>query len=162
MSFWDHIKPTLASPVATRGGVVPPTACSFSLEWNDGARTRLSAKTLRGSCPCAVCVDEWTNQRRHDPDKTANTTTLQAVQPVGNYAFNLAFSDSHSTGIFTWQHLRELSEQHPATPAGDSGPGGRSSEVMLVSHLHRTAAGRTRTERATRCDDTAYSAGSPR
>ncbi len=111
MSFWDHIKPSNAPPVATKLELTPDRQFLL-IGWDDGVESRLSAKTLRGFCPCAVCVDEWTNHRRHDPAKVPETTTLQGVQPVGNYAVNLAFSDSHATGIFTWQHLRELAD-HP-------------------------------------------------
>ncbi|MGA9522106.1 MAG: DUF971 domain-containing protein [Myxococcaceae bacterium] len=113
MSLWDHIKPSKAPPVATQLELSPDRHF-LVITWDDGAQSRLSAKTLRGLCPCAVCVDEWTNQRRHDPSKVADTTTFQGLQPMGNYAVNLAFSDSHSTGIYTWQYLRELGEGQTA------------------------------------------------
>jgi DUF971 family protein len=83
---------------------------ALTVGWDDGKESRLSGKTLRGFCPCAVCVDEWTNQRRHDPDKIPESTTIESLQPVGNYAVSLGFSDGHSTGIYTWSILRELSE----------------------------------------------------
>ena len=30
------------------------------------------------------------------------------VSPVGNYAYSIAFSDGHDTGIYTLEFLREL------------------------------------------------------
>jgi len=39
---------------------------------------------------------------------------IVAVEPVGNYAVKLVFSDGHDTGLFTWPFLRELGEQQAA------------------------------------------------
>jgi DUF971 family protein len=33
---------------------------------------------------------------------------IAGVEPVGNYAIKLIFDDGHSTGIYTWDFLREL------------------------------------------------------
>ncbi|OWW20068.1 gamma-butyrobetaine hydroxylase-like domain-containing protein [Noviherbaspirillum denitrificans] len=35
---------------------------------------------------------------------------ITAVEPVGNYAVQLHFSDSHNTGIYTWDYLYWLGE----------------------------------------------------
>jgi hypothetical protein len=34
--------------------------------------------------------------------------------PSGHYALQIAFSDGHDSGIFTWAYLRELGETHTA------------------------------------------------
>jgi DUF971 family protein len=31
--------------------------------------------------------------------------TIRKVEPVGNYAVKLVFSDGHDTGLFTWSYL---------------------------------------------------------
>ena len=36
--------------------------------------------------------------------------TIRAMTPVGNYAYGIAFSDGHDTGIFTIDYLRKLGE----------------------------------------------------
>jgi DUF971 family protein len=108
MSFWDHIKPSKPPPVATAVERSSDRR-TLTLTWDDGKVTQVSAKTLRGLCPCAACVDEWTHVRRHDPEKVPETTTLETLQPVGNYAVSFVFSDGHSTGIFHWTFLREHS-----------------------------------------------------
>ena len=112
MSFWDHIKPATLPPAAahlevTEGGRV------LRLSWEDGVRTAVSARTLRQQCPCAACVDEWTHQRTLDPAKVSPDVTLLEVRPAGNYALHVHFADGHSTGIFNWETLRELSERFP-------------------------------------------------
>ena len=35
------------------------------------------------------------------------------MKPVGNYAYSIAFSDGHDTGIFTFEFLRELGTEVP-------------------------------------------------
>ena len=36
---------------------------------------------------------------------------VAAVEPIGNYALRLSFSDGHDRGIYPWSYLRELIEQ---------------------------------------------------
>jgi DUF971 family protein len=36
---------------------------------------------------------------------------ITAIDPVGNYAVRLTFSDGHSTGIFAWPYLRRLGDE---------------------------------------------------
>jgi len=33
---------------------------------------------------------------------------IVAIEPVGNYAVRLIFSDSHNSGLFSWDYLHEL------------------------------------------------------
>ena len=41
---------------------------------------------------------------------------ITTMRPVGNYAYNIAFSDGHDTGIYPLEMLRELgSEISPRT-----------------------------------------------
>lgn len=36
--------------------------------------------------------------------------TIKGVEPVGNYAVRIVFSDGHDTGLFTWRYLHQLAE----------------------------------------------------
>ncbi len=112
MSFWDHLKPSTLPPAAAHLQVTPDGSV-LRLSWDDGVRTSVSARTLRLQCPCAACVDEWTHQRTLDPAAVSAQVTLAEVQPAGNYALHIRFSDGHTTGIFNWKTLRELSERFP-------------------------------------------------
>ena len=107
MSFWDHIKPAARLPQATAVDLSPDQRV-LTLTWDDGQRTQVTARALRQSCPCAECVDEWTHQRRLDPDKVPEDLKLLDTRPVGNYALQFQFGDAHSTGIFNWSLLRQL------------------------------------------------------
>jgi DUF971 family protein len=44
----------------------------------------------------------------------ARPLRLLGMKPVGNYAYSIAFSDGHDTGIFTLEFLRELGVEVPA------------------------------------------------
>ena len=41
-----------------------------------------------------------------------STVGVTAVEPVGQYAVRLVFDDGHDSGLFSWEYLRELGEQH--------------------------------------------------
>jgi DUF971 family protein len=84
--------------------------------WDDGQVTQHSARSLRGICPCATCREKRSKSSTPDLSKglpvlsLAETKPLEIVrmQPVGNYAYNIAFSDGHDSGIFQFAFLREL------------------------------------------------------
>jgi DUF971 family protein len=40
----------------------------------------------------------------------------EAIEPVGNYAIRLRFSDGHASGIYSWRYLREIEPQIEPTP----------------------------------------------
>ena len=37
---------------------------------------------------------------------------ITRIEPVGQYALRLVFSDGHSSGLYSWRYLRELGEAH--------------------------------------------------
>ena len=41
----------------------------------------------------------------------ARPLAIAGMKPVGNYAYSIAFSDGHDTGIFTLEFLRELGSE---------------------------------------------------
>jgi len=107
MSFWEHLKPA-PRPLRATSVDLDPSQGVLTLAWDDGQRTRVTARALRQGCPCAECVDEWTRQRRLDPEKVPEDVRILAVRPVGNYALAFQFSDAHQTGIYDWSLLRQL------------------------------------------------------
>ena len=113
-SFWDRIKPSEPPPPAVIDLNVSKDGQVIRLMWEDGRKTSLLARTLRQNCPCAACVDEWTNKRTLKAEDVPADVVLHKTQPVGNYALSLIFSDQHTTGIYTWPLLRELSDTFPS------------------------------------------------
>ena len=85
------------------------------ISWSDGKRQQIPFRVLRDACQCATCMDK----KMKDPTEPAGMLPvlspaqtlpldIQAMKPVGNYAYNIQFSDGHSTGIFTFDLLRSL------------------------------------------------------
>lgn len=109
MSFWDRIKPA-ERPVSATEVELSPDALQLRLQWDDGAATAATAQHLRQQCPCAGCVDEWTNKRTLDATRVPPDTRITQMQQVGNYALTFVFSDGHATGIYPWKLLRELTQ----------------------------------------------------
>jgi ATP-binding protein involved in chromosome partitioning len=78
----------------------------LAIEWGDGHESRYDVHALRLACPCAQCVDEWTGEGRLDPASVPADVRPLRIQPVGRYAIQVAWSDGHDTGIFSFRELR--------------------------------------------------------
>ena len=81
---------------------------SLEVTWEEGHVGVYGYRYLRGECRCASCVDEWTGARRVDPASIPLDIVITNMRLVGNYAIQIDWSDGHTTGIYTWQRLREL------------------------------------------------------
>lgn len=66
----------------------------------------LSAEFLRVVSPSAEVQGHSPDQRITVPGK--RRVTIARVEPVGNYAVRIVFSDGHQSGIYTWVYLHEL------------------------------------------------------
>lgn len=85
------------------------------ITWSDGLEQLIVPRQLRDSCPCANC--------RHQEEKLQDgglrvlspaetlPLSIQGMRPVGNYAYNIQFSDGHTTGIFSFDLLRRLADR---------------------------------------------------
>jgi DUF971 family protein len=82
--------------------------------WPDGQLDRFPYRFLRSECPCASCRDEWTGERIIREESIQPGLKLAGMEPVGTYAVQLVWNDGHSSGLFTWEALRELSGQIPS------------------------------------------------
>jgi len=109
VSIWDQVKkPAKLSLVAT-AITISKDKREVAMTWSDGAQTVVAARRLRQYCPCAGCVDEWTNNRTFDVETIPQDMTVLGAEAVGNYALSFTFGDDHRTGIFQWAYLRDLS-----------------------------------------------------
>ena len=91
----------------------------IKITWNDQVVTHWTIAQLRKVCPCATCRE----QRRGEQDAASSTAQpktlpvlsaveaqplqIESMRPVGNYAYNIAFSDGHSSGVFLFDLLRD-------------------------------------------------------
>lgn len=83
----------------------------LELTWDGGNTARLPYHYLRSECPCASCRDEWTGRRILDPETIRPDLKIEAMEPVGNYAVRLGWSDGHGSGLYTWEMLDRLARE---------------------------------------------------
>jgi DUF971 family protein len=85
----------------------------ITIDWKDGHTSRYDVEYLRDKCPCAAC----TGAHGTPPRAAGGGSPFQmykpvlkilGVEPVGNYAIRINWSDGHNTGIYSWEHFREI------------------------------------------------------
>jgi DUF971 family protein len=77
----------------------------LALHWPDGRTATFTHAQLRAACPCSECR---ARRRAGEAVEADAQVRLAAIEPVGAYAINLAFTDGHRRGIFPFQMLAEL------------------------------------------------------
>lgn len=96
--------PVLAvKPVRVRA---PKGARTFEIHWADGYVGKIPHGILRGYCPCAGCQGH-SGQIKFVP---GGDQELEKIEPVGNYALQLTWGDTHGSGLYSFRYLRALSE----------------------------------------------------
>lgn len=77
----------------------------LSVTWDTGKTIDYPATFLRERSRDAnsvrFAVDGWAVPATSD-------LTITEVEPIGNYAVRLSFSDGHDRGIFPWAYLTEI------------------------------------------------------
>jgi DUF971 family protein len=93
------------------------TGEGVEITWSDGHVSRYPFPYLRDLCPCALCNDEREKDARLKAAGGTPSAALPMFKPrvtaksanaVGNYALQIHFSDGHTTGIYSYEHLREI------------------------------------------------------
>lgn len=78
----------------------------LELRYADGGQFSLPAEFLRVYSPSAEVRGHGQGQEVLQIEK--RFVKIDRIEPIGHYAVQLHFSDGHSTGIFSWEYLREL------------------------------------------------------
>jgi len=89
------------------------------ITWADGHSSHYEFAYLRDECPCATCNDAREKKAAlsdaASPFQSSPVLPMfkpkpraQAATVVGNYAVQLSFTDGHSTGIYSYDHLRNI------------------------------------------------------
>jgi DUF971 family protein len=94
------------------------TGAGVDIVWGDGHRSHYDFAYLREECPCATCDDQRRKKAAAPVAASAGGGSVlplykprpgaRGAKPLGNYALQIEFSDGHSTGIFSYDHLRTL------------------------------------------------------
>ncbi len=78
------------------------------IRWNDGHQGYYAGRDLRMACRCAACIDEWSHESLLKPELIPKDIKPKKIDVVGSYALHIDWSDGHSTGIYTYDYLREI------------------------------------------------------
>jgi DUF971 family protein len=93
------------TPIPTRI-VVHQKSRVLEIEFEASGAHRLSFEFLRVFSPSAEVRGHGPGQETLQTGK--RDVTIDALEPVGNYAVQPRFSDGHATGIYSWDYLHEL------------------------------------------------------
>ena len=80
----------------------------MEIAFADGKTFRLPYEFLRVHSPSAEVRGHGPGQEVLQVGKRG--VEIRALEPVGSYAVQPAFSDSHATGIYSWEYLYHLGE----------------------------------------------------
>ena len=90
-----------------------PEEGRLRITWADGHVSTYDYGYLRGYCPCAACQGHTADAIRFHG--VAGEVSPWTIEPVGNYAVSIHWSDGHGTGIYRFDFLRFLC---PCPPCG--------------------------------------------
>ena len=78
--------------------------------FDDNTECMLSSEFLRVHSPSAEV-------QGHSPEQAVlqvckENVNINTIEPVGNYAIKIFFSDGHDTGLYSWQYLHMLAKNY--------------------------------------------------
>ena len=88
----------------------------LNVSFDDGTVASITAELLRVESPSAEVQGHGAGQKTTPAGK--RNVAISRIDPVGNYAIRLAFSDGHDTGLFTWDILHDYGHRHDSLMAG--------------------------------------------
>lgn len=85
----------------------------IKIDWKDGHTSEYGLEYLRDKCPCAACTGAHGTPPRQATAGSPfqmyqSKLKMLGVEPVGHYALRINWSDGHNTGIYSYDHLREI------------------------------------------------------
>ena len=81
----------------------------LSIHFDDNSKFNILSELLRVESPSA-------DVQGHGGPKIIvrkkGNVLIDQIEPVGNYAIRIIFSDNHSSGIYTWDLLHDFGKNH--------------------------------------------------
>lgn len=84
----------------------------LEIAFDDNTECMLSCVFLRVYSPSAEVRGHGIGQEVLQVGKEA--VNITAIEPVGQYAIKLIFSDGHDTGLYSWEYLYDLARNYEA------------------------------------------------
>ncbi len=88
------------------------SARTLTVTFADGASFELPLEYLRVFSPSAEVRGHGPGQEVLQVGK--KHVTVSRIEPVGAYAIRLVFDDGHNSGLFSWDVLYDLGQNHAA------------------------------------------------
>jgi DUF971 family protein len=91
------------------------TGAGVDITWSDAHSSHYDFAYLREHCPCATCREG--HGKNEETASAVGSSALPMFKPkitaraaagVGTYAIQIEFTDGHTTGIYSFDHLREI------------------------------------------------------
>ena len=87
----------------------------IEIDWLDGHHSSYRLAQLRDECPCATCTGSHGTEPQRSNYSTPElfpmfkpTLKMDSVEAVGSYAVRIYWNDGHSSGIYSFDHLRKI------------------------------------------------------
>ena len=91
---------------------IQPIGGELAIKWEDGTECFVPLERLRRYCPCAGCkgeVDVMGNLYKGPEQKLSEKSfQLQRLVNVGSYAVQPVWGDGHSTGIYSFDYIKNV------------------------------------------------------
>lgn len=84
----------------------------LEIKFDNNTECMLSCEMLRVYSPSAEVRGHGIGQETLQIGK--EDVNISAIEPVGNYAVKLTFTDGHDTGLYSWDYLVYLGENYEA------------------------------------------------
>jgi DUF971 family protein len=84
----------------------------LEIKFDNNTECMLSCEFLRVHSPSAEVRGHGTGQETLQIGK--ENVNITAIEPIGNYAVKLVFSDGHDTGLYSWDYLYYLAQNYEA------------------------------------------------
>lgn len=88
------------------------TSRLLEIKFDNNTECMLSCEFLRVHSPSAEVRGHGQGQDVLQVGK--EDVNITAIEPVGNYAVRLVFSDGHNTGLYSWDYLYDLGRDYEA------------------------------------------------
>jgi DUF971 family protein len=86
----------------------------LAIKWEDGTESYIPFEKLRRCCPCAGCKGEMDimGNLYKNPAKALSPQAFQLVKlgRVGGYAVQPVWADGHTTGLFSFDYLKQVAD----------------------------------------------------
>jgi ATP-binding protein involved in chromosome partitioning len=100
-------------PEVTPTGIGQAGPDRLRVEWKDGHQSLFPVRGLRLACRCASCIEEMTGRPLLRVEDVPEDVRPVRISPVGRYGIQIAWTDGHQTGIYTFEYLRSLDTKGP-------------------------------------------------